>query len=78
MERHYGEHIEIDFEFSIEIPIFGKLYLNCLQKTAQNCFLVGTDCPRVFVRFGIRISFQKFGLIYKTNFEAFLCKYLSS
>lgn len=68
MERHIGEHVEIDFEFSIEIPIFGKLYLNCLQKTAQNCFLVGTDRPRVFVRFGIRISFQKFGLIYKTNF----------
>lgn len=43
MEKHNGEHVEIDFDFSMEVPILGKFYLNCIQKTAQNCFLIGID-----------------------------------
>lgn len=30
MERHNGEYVEIDFEFSMEIPTLGKFYLNSI------------------------------------------------
>lgn len=60
MERHNGENVEIDIEFSMEIPILGTFYLNCLQKTNQNCFLVGTDWNIVL-----------YGSVYASNYKNF-------